>query len=81
MYKGQVAAEMMNKLEYDGMAVGNHEFDDGPETLRAFMDTVNFPVLMANANVDMEPELKGKLQKSTTLYKEQPKNWFDRYQY
>ena len=69
LYKGKVAAEMMNKLEYDGMAVGNHEFDDGPETLRAFMDSVNFPVLMANANVDMEPELKGKLDKSTTLLK------------
>ena len=69
LYKGKVAAEMMNKLEYDGMAVGNHEFDDGPETLRAFMDSVDFPVLMANANVDMEPELKGKLDKSTTLLK------------
>ena len=73
LYKGKVAAEMMNKLGYDGMAVGNHEFDDGPETLRAFMDSVNFPVLMANANVDMEPELKGKLQKSTTLYKNNQK--------
>ena len=67
LYKGKVAAEMMNKLGYDGMTVGNHEFDDGPETLRAFMDTVNFPVLMANADVDMEPELKGKLQKSTVI--------------
>ena len=67
LYKGKVAAEMMNKLQYDGMAVGNHEFDDGPETLRAFMDAVNFPVLMANANIDMEPELKGKLQKSTVI--------------
>lgn len=73
LYKGKVAAEMMNKLGYDGMAVGNHEFDDGPETLRAFMDTVNFPVLMANANVHMEPELKGKLQKSTTLYRNNQK--------
>jgi len=73
MYKGKVAAEMMNKLEYDGMAVGNHEFDDGPETLRAFMDTVDFPVLMANANVDMEPELTGKLQKSKTLYRNNQK--------
>ena len=52
LYKGKVAAEMMNKLGYDGMTVGNHEFDDGPETLRAFMDAVNFPVLMANANVE-----------------------------
>ena len=59
---------MMNMLGYDGMAVGNHEFDDGPETLRVFMDSVDFPVLMANANVDMEPELKDQLQKSTTLY-------------
>ena len=73
LYKGQVAAEMMNKLGYDGMAVGNHEFDDGPETLRAFMDSVNFPVLMANANVHMEPELKDKLQKSTTLYRNNQK--------
>jgi len=73
LYKGKVAAEMMNKLGYDGMAVGNHEFDDGPETLRAFMDSVNFPVLMANANVHMEPELKDKLQKSTTLYRNNQK--------
>ncbi len=67
LYKGKVAAEMMNKLGYDGMAVGNHEFDDGPETLRSFMDAVNFPVLMANADVDMEPELKGRLNKSSVI--------------
>jgi len=73
LYKGKVAAEMMNMLGYDGMAVGNHEFDDGPETLRAFMDSVDFPVLMANANVDMEPELKDQLQKSTTLYQNKRK--------
>ena len=30
-YKGKVAAEIMNELEYDGMTVGNYEFDDGPE--------------------------------------------------
>ena len=73
LYKGKVAAEMMNMLGYDGMAVGNHEFDDGPETLRVFMDSVDFPVLMANANVDMEPELKDQLQKSTTLYQNKRK--------
>ena len=28
----------MNKLGYDGMTVGNHEFDDGPEVLRGFID-------------------------------------------
>ena len=29
-YKGKLAAEMMNRLGYDAMTVGNHEFDDGP---------------------------------------------------
>ncbi|WP_298914914.1 bifunctional metallophosphatase/5'-nucleotidase [uncultured Roseobacter sp.] len=66
-YKGALAAEMMNKLGYDGMTVGNHEFDDGPEVLRGFMDAVNFPVLMSNADVSNEPLLADKLAKSTVI--------------
>ncbi|WP_298973780.1 bifunctional metallophosphatase/5'-nucleotidase [uncultured Roseobacter sp.] len=66
-YKGTLAAEMMNKLGYDGMTVGNHEFDDGPEVLRGFMDAVNFPVLMSNADVSREPLLADKLAKSTVI--------------
>ncbi|MGB1181637.1 MAG: metallophosphoesterase, partial [Candidatus Puniceispirillaceae bacterium] len=57
-YKGKAAAEMMNRLGYDAMAVGNHEFDDGPDVLREFMDRVSFPVLMANADVSKEPALR-----------------------
>lgn len=66
-YKGKLAAEMMNKLGYDAMTVGNHEFDDGPEVLRGFMDAVNFPVLMSNADVSREELLAGALQKSTVI--------------
>ena len=68
-YKGRLAAEMMNKLGYDAMTVGNHEFDDGPEVLRGFMDAVNFPVLMSNADVSREKLLAGKLAKSTVIEK------------
>lgn len=68
-YKGKAAAEMMNALEYDGMTVGNHEFDDGPEVLRGFMDSVSFPILMSNADVSAEPLLAGTLQKSTIVEK------------
>jgi len=68
-YKGEVAAEIMNNLQYDGMTVGNHEFDDGPEVLRGFMDTVEFPVLMSNADVSNEPTLANKLMKSTIVEK------------
>ncbi|WP_293448109.1 bifunctional metallophosphatase/5'-nucleotidase [Planktotalea sp.] len=66
-YKGKLAAEMMNKMGYDAMTVGNHEFDDGPEVLRGFMDAVNFPVLMSNADVSGEELLVGKLAKSTVI--------------
>ncbi|MDP7151361.1 MAG: 5'-nucleotidase C-terminal domain-containing protein [Paracoccaceae bacterium] len=66
-YKGKLAAEMMNEMGYDAMTVGNHEFDDGPEALRGFMDAVNFPVLMSNADVSNEPALAGVLEKSTVI--------------
>ncbi|MDW3182396.1 bifunctional metallophosphatase/5'-nucleotidase [Roseobacter sp.] len=66
-YKGALAAEMMNKMGYDAMTVGNHEFDDGPEVLRGFMDAVNFPVLMSNADVSAEPLLADTLAKSTVI--------------
>ncbi len=66
-YKGKLAAEMMNKMGYDAMTVGNHEFDDGPEVLRGFMDAVNFPVLMSNADFSAEAMLADKLLKSTII--------------
>ena len=66
-YKGAMAAEFMNKLGYDAMTVGNHEFDDGPEVLRGFLDAVEFPVLMSNADVSGEPLLADVLMKSTVI--------------
>ena len=66
-YKGTMTAEFMNLLGYDGMTVGNHEFDDGPEVLAGFMDAVEFPVLMSNADVSAEPLLAEKLAKSTVI--------------
>jgi 5'-nucleotidase len=66
-YKGKLAAEMMNKMGYTAMTVGNHEFDDGPEVLRGFMDAVDFPVLMSNADVSGEPLLADQLMKSTVI--------------
>ncbi len=66
-YKGQVAAEMMNALGYDLMAVGNHEFNHGPETLGAFVKAVEFPVLMANADIADEPELSDVIERSVII--------------
>ncbi|SFP08378.1 bifunctional metallophosphatase/5'-nucleotidase [Tranquillimonas alkanivorans] len=69
-YKGEAAAEMMNKMGYDAMTVGNHEFDDGPEVLRGFVDAVEFPILMSNADISGEPLLKDAIQKSTIVEKD-----------
>ncbi len=44
-YKGAAAVEFMNMIGFDAMAVGNHEFDDGPEVLSEFMDKAFFPVI------------------------------------
>ena len=56
-YKGSVAVEVMNRIGFDAMAVGNHEFDDGPEALAAFARAANFPILFANADLSKEPKL------------------------
>lgn len=60
-YKGDVAVKFLNVMKPDVMAVGNHEFDDGPETLAKFMDKASFPVISGNTSVYFEPLLKGKL--------------------
>ncbi|MXQ09605.1 multifunctional 2',3'-cyclic-nucleotide 2'-phosphodiesterase/5'-nucleotidase/3'-nucleotidase [Alphaproteobacteria bacterium GH1-50] len=68
-YKGDVQAEIMNKLGFDAMAVGNHEFNNGPEGLASFVEKVEFPVLMSNADISMEAALSGLIQKSVVIEK------------
>ena len=60
-YKGDAAVEFLNMIKPDAMAVGNHEFDDGPETLARFIDKAEFPVISANTSAYFEPLLKDKL--------------------
>jgi 5'-nucleotidase len=67
-YKGKDAVEFMNRIGFDAMAVGNHEFDDGPAVLAAFIDEAQFPVLSGNTRVDpAETVLHGKIEEWTIL--------------
>ncbi|MGI9480121.1 MAG: bifunctional metallophosphatase/5'-nucleotidase [Hyphomicrobiaceae bacterium] len=61
-YKGAVAVDLMNRIGFDAMAVGNHEFDDGPEKLAEFAGKAKFPLLFANTNLAKEPLLAGKIK-------------------
>lgn len=47
-YKSAPIAEFMNGIGFDAMAIGNHEFDDGPEELAKFIDALQFPMISGN---------------------------------
>ncbi|WP_439122375.1 bifunctional metallophosphatase/5'-nucleotidase [Marivita sp.] len=66
-YKGDVEAEMMEKIGFDVMAVGNHEFDDGDEGLLKLVDNVSFPVISGNLDVSQSNILAGKVQNHVVL--------------
>ena len=57
-FKGDVEAEMMNAIGLDLLALGNHEFDDGPENLARFMDLVEFPVIGGNLDLSQSDLLR-----------------------
>jgi 5'-nucleotidase/UDP-sugar diphosphatase len=60
-YKSEVVADFMNELGFDASATGNHEFDDGPQELAAFIERAEFPILAGNFDVESEPALAGKM--------------------
>ncbi len=61
-YKGDAAVEFMNQMGFDAMAVGNHEFDDGPEGLAKFIEKAEFPVISGNTLAGANTPIKGGIQ-------------------
>ena len=41
-------SDLDGRVGYDAVTLGNHEFDRGCDTLAAYVDTLNYPVLAAN---------------------------------
>ncbi|XP_026314215.1 apyrase-like [Hyposmocoma kahamanoa] len=67
LLKWNVTQEFMNLLPHDAHAVGNHEFDDGPEGLAPYLSHLKAPVLAANMDVSQVPELQGLFQDSIVV--------------
>lgn len=67
VHKGLADAEVLNALGITAMALGNHEFDEGPEGLARFADNVHFPLLSANCVTTEEPLLAGKISPYTVV--------------
>jgi 5'-nucleotidase len=60
----------LNRIGYDAMAIGNHEFDFGPDVLAQFIKGFDpdVPFVSANLDVSGEPKLK-RLQRDGRIVK------------
>lgn len=54
-YNGRVEIEAMNRMGYDAVTLGNHEFDNGMDTLAVVMRLAKFPFVVANYDVSATP--------------------------
>lgn len=61
-YKSAPIAEFMNGIGFDAMAIGNHEFDDGPEELVKFIDALKFPMISGNTLAGLDSPVTGKFK-------------------
>jgi len=50
IFKGEATAAMMNQIPWTAVTLGNHEFDDGNQGLKSFLDQLNAPVVCANVD-------------------------------
>ncbi len=60
-YAGEAEFNFLNMMGCDGMVVGNHEFDKGPETLSTFCDMAAFPIIASNVDASADPHLSGRI--------------------
>ena len=48
MFKGDVEVGLMNRMHYDAVTIGNHEFDFGLDNMARFFRMADFPIVCAN---------------------------------
>lgn len=48
LFKGEVEIQMMNRMKYDAITIGNHEFDFGLDNMARIYKMANFPVVCSN---------------------------------
>lgn len=67
-YNGRVEIDALNKMKYDAITVGNHEFDNGIDTLAVILAKANIPIISSNYQIDSTP-LKDLIQPYMILKK------------
>ncbi|WP_411342605.1 5'-nucleotidase C-terminal domain-containing protein [Paenibacillus sp. WLX1005] len=66
-YLGQAELDFMNRMKYDAMTFGNHEFDRGPEVLANFIKGAQFPFVASNVDFSNDDLLSPFQVNDTTL--------------
>lgn len=54
-FHGRIEVDAMNRMGYDAVTLGNHEFDNGLDTLAMLLRMAHFPVVCANYDVSGTP--------------------------
>lgn len=67
-YRGRVEIEAMNRMRYDAATFGNHEFDNGLDTLAMVVRHAKFPFVCANYDFT-GTALEGMVQPFTIVHK------------
>lgn len=62
-------ADLINRIGYDAITLGSHEFDEGPEVARGFIAALDAPVIMANAEFAPASGLADLIDKSVVIDK------------
>ena len=65
-YHGRVEIDAMNRMGYDAVTLGNHEFDNGLDTLAEVLKTARFPIVCANYDFS-GTALEGIVKRSTII--------------
>ena len=67
-FNGRVEIDAMNRMKYDAITLGNHEFDNGMDTLAMILKNAQFPLINSNYKLDKTP-LSGLLKPYLILEK------------
>lgn len=67
-FHGRIEIDALNRMGYDAGTLGNHEFDNGLDTLALVLRMAQFPIVCANYNVEGTP-LEGLVVPYTILHK------------
>ena len=67
-FNGRIEIDALNRMQYDAGTLGNHEFDNGIDTLAVILKNARFPLISSNYELENTP-IKNHIQPYLILKK------------